>query len=124
MANFRTDRFVLSGREMQMNQLQSQFTVAMTERPQLVFVIGDAGKGKTSLVREFCRQAQVANNQVVVAWGQCYMPRGFGTPYLPFQEILALLGGTTDVIVRRSISAANTRRLKRLGRFTLRAITS
>ncbi|NIW43724.1 MAG: AAA family ATPase, partial [candidate division Zixibacteria bacterium] len=58
-----------------------------------VFITGDAGSGKTSLITEFIRLAQEAQPNLIVASGTCNAQTGMGDPYLPFREILELLTG-------------------------------
>lgn len=107
--------FVVRGREEQFDQLQERLKRVLAGQPQVVFVTGDAGIGKTALVREFSRRAQEANDKIVVAWGQCSAQLGLGDPYLPFKEILALLTGDVQgVLAGRALTAENASRLKRL----------
>ena len=87
--------FVIEGRETQLDQLQTVIFHSLAGQPQIVFVTGDAGTGKTVLVHEVCRRAQKASDQLIVAWGQCSAQLGLSDPYLPFKEILALLTGDT-----------------------------
>lgn len=89
-----TPVFVVEGRETQLDQLRIRISRALAGQPQLVFVTSDAGTGKTTLVRELCRRAQKANDQLIIAWGQCSAQLGLSDPYLPFKEILVLLTGT------------------------------
>ncbi|MBS1252654.1 MAG: hypothetical protein MAG451_01695 [Anaerolineales bacterium] len=64
---------------------------------QVAFVTGDAGSGKTELVREFARRAQETHADLIVAGGNCNAYTGVGDPYLPFREILELLSGDVEV---------------------------
>lgn len=77
----------------------------------MVLVSGDAGIGKTALVREFCSQAQRSSQNLVVAFGQCASEHG--DAYLPFVEILGLLTGDAgDQLARRVLDGTNAERLK------------
>jgi len=103
--------FVTAGRQAQLERLRASFTDALTGKPQVVLVTGDAGIGKTALVREFCSQAQRLNEKVVVAWGQCGTEHG--DPYLPFVEIVALLtGDVAGEMGRRVLDTTNAQRLR------------
>src|SRR6185436_717536 len=79
---------------------------------QILFVIGGAGRGKTTLVQEFARQAQAADGELLVVSGSCNAHTGSGDPYLPFREALTMLSG--DVETRWAgglITIAHARRL-------------
>jgi predicted ATPase/DNA-binding SARP family transcriptional activator len=63
---------------------------------QVVFVIGDAGEGKTALIQEFARRAQATHPDLIVASGNGNAYTGIGDPYLPFREILGMLAGDVE----------------------------
>src|SRR6185369_10934723 len=69
----------------------------------LVFVVGDAGIGKSTLVERF-----VAGSNFAVAFGQCIEHYGSGEPYMPVLEALNALchaeGGTVVVDAMRRIA--------------------
>jgi predicted ATPase len=75
-------------------------------RPQVVFVTGEAGTGKTALLREFARRAWDAVSGPVVVFGHCNAHTGVGDPYLPFREVLGQIAG--DVESRWSAGALTT----------------
>ena len=58
---------------------------------QTVFVTGERGIGKTSLVERFLTGCQ-AESDVWVAKGECFEPYGAGEPYLPMLTALERLG--------------------------------
>ncbi|HET8645773.1 MAG TPA: AAA family ATPase, partial [Vicinamibacteria bacterium] len=58
---------------------------------QLVFVSGEAGVGKTTVVEMFLPRL-AAGSGVLTARGQCVEHSGEGEPYLPFLEALGRLG--------------------------------
>ena len=58
-----------------------------------VFLLGDAGSGKTSLMREFGRLAQETHPKLLIAGGQCNAQTGPGDPFRPFRDILGILTG-------------------------------
>ena len=56
-----------------------------------VFIFGEAGSGKTTLMTEFARRAQEMDPELIVAAGQCNAQSGLGDPYRPFRDILSML---------------------------------
>jgi hypothetical protein len=88
-------------RERELAQLDRFLDLALAGRGRVVFVTGEAGSGKTTLVQEFTRRAQEAHadpstgagQALVAASGNCNAYIGIGDPYLPWREILGLLTG-------------------------------
>ncbi len=105
-------RPVFVGREREMAQLDQFLRRALAGHGQAVFVLGDAGQGKTALIHEFAWRAQAAHPQLVVATGNCNAHTGIGDPYLPFREILSLLTG--DVESLRAAGAVSQGQVERL----------
>jgi tetratricopeptide (TPR) repeat protein len=62
----------------------------------MAFVIGEAGRGKTSLLHAFARRAQAAQPGLIVASGICDDYTGVGDPYLPFRDVLKMLSGDVE----------------------------
>ncbi len=91
------------GRATELAQLTRFLESAVSGQGQVVLVTGEAGCGKTALVHEFARQAQVVFEDVVVAVGNCSAHTGSGDPYLPFREILNLLAGEIENRWRRGL---------------------
>lgn len=87
---------VFVARERELTQLDGFLTKAFAGRGQVVFVVGGAGRGKTSLVNRFAHQAQTAYPDLIVATGTCNVYTGAGSPYLPFREILGMLTGDIE----------------------------
>ncbi|MFN2291599.1 MAG: BREX system ATP-binding domain-containing protein, partial [Anaerolineae bacterium] len=81
------------GREQQLGQLQRYFDQAVAGTGQICFVTGQAGSGKTALVRRFVQGAFALDKDVVLAAGSCNAQTGLGDPYLPFREALTMLTG-------------------------------
>jgi len=106
--------FVIAGRQPQFDQLQNRLARALAGKPQLVFVTGEAGIGKTTLLREFCRQMQEKNDSLIVAWGECSDVLGRGDPYMPFKDIMGLLTGdvNSERAERLLINQVNAKRLR------------
>ena len=106
------ERPVFVAREDELAQLDRFLDMALAGQGRVVFVIGEAGSGKTALIQECSWRAQEAHAGLIAAGGNCNAYTGIGDPYLPFREILALLTG--DVAARwaaRSIGREQARRL-------------
>jgi len=102
-------------RERELAQLRAFLDRALAGRGQVIFVMGEAGSGKTALIQEFARRALDAHADLIIAGGNCNAYTGIGDPFLPFREILGLLTG--DVEARSGagmISLAHVRRLRAL----------
>jgi ATP/maltotriose-dependent transcriptional regulator MalT len=72
-------------------------TVVSSGQGRLVFVRGEAGVGKTELVRRFCEQQHPSAR---ILWGACnalFTPRALG----PFVDVARVTGGELEVLVER-----------------------
>ncbi|MGQ2996654.1 MAG: ATP-binding protein, partial [Variovorax sp.] len=76
------DRLV--GRQAALDALHAAWQQAREGTAQLVFVIGEAGIGKTTLIDHFARHAGAA----LVARGQCVEQGGQDEPHMPILEAL------------------------------------
>jgi DNA-binding winged helix-turn-helix (wHTH) protein/predicted ATPase len=85
----------LLGRTAELVELARAFDQVCGGRRQLVFVTGDPGIGKTSLVNFFLQQTSGAHAGRI-AHGQCLDHHGVGEPYLPLIEALTRLAGAPD----------------------------
>lgn len=104
---------VTAGREVQWERLRAAFADTLTGKPHVMLIAGDAGVGKTALIREFCREVERSNEKVVVACGQCGSDHG--DPYLPFIEILGLLtGDVRGDLGARVVDNTNAERLRNI----------
>ena len=82
---------MLVGRESELAGLHARLARAFAGERQLVFVTGEAGIGKTTLVETFL--ADVGETNVArIGCGQCVEQYGAGEPYLPILEALGRLG--------------------------------
>jgi predicted ATPase len=79
------------GRQAELSALQAALEQAQRGQLQLVFVTGDPGIGKTTLVRQFLAQVP-ATSPLWRGTGQCVEHVGSGEAYLPWLEALGRLG--------------------------------
>jgi DNA-binding SARP family transcriptional activator/predicted ATPase len=105
--------------EPELARLNGFLDLALAGQGQVVFVIGEAGRGKTALVQEFARRAQAKQADLIVAGGNCNAYTGLGDPYLPFREIMGLLTG--DIETRWAAKAIHHSQAQRLWAFMPRA---
>ena len=111
------------GHEPELARLDHYLNVALGGQNQAVFVTGEAGTGKTSLVQEFARRSQMRQPALIVARGNCNAYTGLGDPYLPFREILAHLAGDADATSIASTAArASAQRMQAFAPRTVQAI--
>lgn len=87
---------VFVGRERELSRLHGFLDQSLTGRGRVAFVIGEAGQGKTSLLNEFARRAQLAHPDLVVAAGVCNAYSGVGDAYLPFRDVMGMLTGDIE----------------------------
>ena len=76
---------------------ESLATVRSTSRGRLVVVAGEAGVGKTALLRRFCDEHHVS---VRILWGACdalFTPRPLG----PLLDVAEAVGGAFEELARR-----------------------
>jgi tetratricopeptide (TPR) repeat protein len=73
---------VLVGRERELEKLQKYLKSAVEGKGETVFISGEAGSGKTRLLKEFLRLLN--KNEVVVLMGWCLSEAP--VPYFPFME--------------------------------------
>jgi len=84
------------GRAAEMDRLVGALAKVLAGQGQILFVTGDTGRGKSSLLQEFSRRAQEAHDALLVASGRCDIYTGQGDPYLPFRGVLGLLAGDVE----------------------------
>jgi hypothetical protein len=76
------------GREAELDRLREAYAQSVTEgRPQLVAIAGDAGVGKTRLVRELWAWLADQKPQPLQRTGRC-LSYGHGIAYWPLAEVL------------------------------------
>jgi len=76
------------GRESELDLLRATYERAVRERePHVVTILGEAGIGKTRMVRELCGRLEEGSPQPLVRSGRC-LPYGRGVTYWPLAEVL------------------------------------
>jgi adenylate cyclase len=104
---------IFVGRKRQLDELKGYLDKALAAHGQVCFVTGQAGSGKTALVRQFVQQAFATDPHLVVAMGSGNAQTGIGDPYLPFREALAMLTGDASSKQRATrVAPENTNRLR------------
>lgn len=87
----------LIGREEQLDALGAALRHTMAGTPQIVFVTGEPGIGKSYLVEGFTRKLSATTPGVVIAKGDCStVSGGPGEPFAPVCEILQALTGESS----------------------------
>ncbi len=84
------------GRERELGRLRDALESARSGSGQILFVVGEAGRGKSTLMNEFARRALDGDDHLVLASGFCNAITGVGDPYLPFREALGMLTGDVE----------------------------
>lgn len=99
-------------REKETDWLISKLHTSLEGEGQLAFVLGDAGQGKTALLKHFARVAQDSHEELVITYATCEAFSGIGDPYLPLRNILGLLCG--DVAAKQTPGVINQENAQRL----------
>lgn len=84
-AKRQTPDFHLVGRDAELAQLHKGFNTALSGERQVIFVSGEAGIGKTTLIDVFLEQIR-NRADVRITSGQCVEQYGPGEAYLPLLE--------------------------------------
>ncbi|MHA6782041.1 helix-turn-helix transcriptional regulator [Pseudonocardia saturnea] len=101
-------RFV--GRAGELDRLAALLAGADAGSAATVVLGGEAGVGKTRLLREFADRA----GAVTVLWGGCVDTEDTGPPFAPFAQALRTLHGELDAAARHALFAPGRRELARL----------
>ena len=83
-------RCPIVGRDPELQRLDRHLGLALAGQRQIVFVSGDAGIGKTTLVEEF-RERVASRGVFGIARGQCVEQNGPGEAFMPVLEALERL---------------------------------
>ncbi|HSS70398.1 MAG TPA: AAA family ATPase, partial [Casimicrobiaceae bacterium] len=84
-----------TGREEQLSRLRRAWNTACSGKRAIVWVAGEPGIGKTTLIEQFVATL----GDISVARGQCVEHYGAGEPYLPVLEALSELCRTDSTLV-------------------------
>ncbi len=79
------------GRLQELAELGERLEATLNGSGQVVFISGEAGSGKTALMRQFTDLAHEERAQLLVARGECNAVTGTGDPYLPFRDVFGCL---------------------------------
>jgi DNA-binding winged helix-turn-helix (wHTH) protein/tetratricopeptide (TPR) repeat protein len=82
------------GRQPELASLHECLRLAAEGTRQLVFITGEPGIGKTTLVEEFLRSATLRDPAISILWGQCIQQHGQREPYMPVLEALEQVLGS------------------------------
>jgi DNA-binding winged helix-turn-helix (wHTH) protein len=100
---------VVLGRDAELGRMQGWLDQALAGYRQTVFVTGEPGIGKTTLVDSFLQQAS-QSSAFLVARGQCLEHYGSGEAYLPVLDgFLAFAGRLTEL---QCLNCCRSRRLR------------
>ena len=83
-------------REAELAALDASLTEVCAGSGRLVLVAGEAGVGKSALVRSFCAKAAESTRVLTGACDPLFMPRPLG----PFVDVARTMGGTLGDLVR------------------------
>ncbi len=110
-------------REAELQHMAQRLHAALQGDGSLLFITGGAGRGKTTLMQEFVRRALQEHPDLVAAGGSGKAWGGMGDAYLPFRELLGLLGGNiASPYGHTLVSLEQARRLWAIMPFTAQAI--
>ncbi|MFN2293834.1 MAG: ATP-binding protein [Candidatus Promineifilaceae bacterium] len=110
-------------RETELNQLHDFLLATVAGQGQFIFITGEAGSGKTSLLQAFARQAQENFPSLIPLFGNCQAHSGPGNPYLPFRSILAQAIGEIEPLWRNgTLTRAQVNRLWNLRQTALKLL--
>jgi DNA-binding SARP family transcriptional activator/predicted ATPase len=89
-------RSTFVAREGELAHLDGLLEKVFAGNGQLVFITGEAGSGKTALIKAFAKRAQEKNPDLLFTFGGGNALTGIGDPYLPFRQALGLLTGDIE----------------------------
>ncbi len=93
----------LLGRAEELKRLCSAVASARAGEPSTILLAGDAGVGKTRLLRELGQWA--GDEDLTLLVGHCVDLGELGLPYLPFTEVLAALKRDPDPAIAELVAA-------------------
>src|SRR5437879_160562 len=102
---------VVMGRETEMGRLGALLRESLTGHGRTVFVSGEAGVGKTAVLRQFVQQARTEGARVL--WGEC-TEIDARRPFGPFMDIARAANRVAELPVASSDAATAGRARYRL----------
>src|SRR4051812_11571193 len=102
------------GRDSEVERLRIFIDRALAGQGQMAFVAGEAGSGKSALVRAFAEQVHTEHSDLMVAVGNCNAQSGIGDPYLPFRDVLAVLIGLSRGASAQAADSPATNRFRNI----------
>ena len=111
---------IFVGREAELSILSHFLHLSLGGNTEVCFVTGEAGSGKTHLIKEFVRRSESLSGNLLFVKGNCNDQSGISAPYLPFRSILGMLSGDNDNI--NAITTNNAQRLNSVLRTSGRAL--
>ncbi len=97
------ERSPLFAREAELERLDGLLQKSLEDGGRIVLVTGEAGSGKTALLREFSHRAHHRHKQLLIAKGDSNALTGPGDPYLPFRGVLECLIGDIEASWERGV---------------------
>jgi predicted ATPase len=82
---------IMVGRASDLAQLQDWYSEVLQGQRRIIFVVGEAGIGKTTIVQAFLNSI-AQRGSAHFGHGQCVEQYGAGEPYMPVLEALSRLG--------------------------------
>ncbi|MDX1688588.1 MAG: BTAD domain-containing putative transcriptional regulator, partial [Candidatus Promineifilaceae bacterium] len=111
------------GRQEALARLEEHLQEALAGKGRAIFVSGEAGVGKSALVREFARRATEEDGKLIVALGHCSTLAAGEGVYQPVRQILNQLCGDVEAAVTAGdLGPEQARRLWQLMPCTAQAI--
>lgn len=114
---------VFVGRQSELATLEGWLSAALRGEGRVVFVTGEAGTGKSSLLRAFIQRATRVDDDLVVAPVRSYCSPAGGDEYGPFRRLLGLFAGAHLSDSALGLSDEHRRRLWRCFPETVRTLT-
>ena len=87
---------VFVGRDKQIARLEADLKRAVNGQGGLIFISGEAGRGKSALLREFGKRVGDKYEDLIVVWGRCKYFGGENDPYKPFRRVMEMLTGNVE----------------------------
>ncbi len=106
---------IFVGRNAEINKLKTFFDTTIAGKTQIVFISGEAGAGKSSLIAEFIYRESESNLSLISVVGECNAQTGGSDPYLPFRQILTSL--TTEQEKEKSSAKSDLKKINRWKEF-------